>query len=189
MNEISIKDTTANPAPLGLLGFSLTTILLNIHNAGFFPLDAMILAMGLFFGGITQMIAGVMEWKKNNTFGTTAFTAYGAFWLTLVGLIILPKLGLAQPATDVSLSLYLAVWGLFTFFMFLGTLNKDFVLKFIFGSLTLLFFMLAVGNFADLLWLKTLAGYEGIVCGTAAFYSAVAQILNETYGKTLLPLG
>ena len=79
-------DTNANPAPLGLMGFGLTTVLLNIHNAGFFELNSMVLAMGIFYGGIAQIIAGVMEWRKNNTFGTLAFTSYGLFWLTLAGI-------------------------------------------------------------------------------------------------------
>src|SRR5512136_3148041 len=83
----------ANPAPLGLMGFGMTTVLLNIHNAGFFPLSAMVLAMGIFYGGIAQIIAGIMESRKGNTFGTTAFTSYGLFWLTLVGLLVMPRLG------------------------------------------------------------------------------------------------
>src|ERR1019366_1380391 len=86
-----IKDTTANPAPLGLLAFGMTTVLLNLHNAGFFELGSMILGMGIFYGGAAQVIAGITEWKKNNTFGTTAFLSYGMFWLTLVALVALPK--------------------------------------------------------------------------------------------------
>ena len=94
-----IKDATANPAPLGLLGFGMTTVLLNIHNAGYFELNTMILAMGIFYGGIGQVIAGIMEWKKGNTFACTAFCSYGLFWLTLfvgsqlliIGLGLLPK--------------------------------------------------------------------------------------------------
>ena len=81
---IALKDTTANPAPIGLLAFGLTTVLLNLHNAGLFSLNTMILAMGIFYGGTAQIIAGVMEWKKNNIFGATAFVSYGSFWLTLV---------------------------------------------------------------------------------------------------------
>ena len=84
INETIIKDTSANPAPLGLTGFGMTTVLLNVHNAGFYPNNSMILGMGIFVGGIAQIIAGVLESKKNNTFGTTAFTAYGSFWLSLV---------------------------------------------------------------------------------------------------------
>src|SRR5437660_4429657 len=99
MNEsvTQIKDTTGNPAPLGLLGFGMTTVLLNLHNAGFYELNSMILAMGICYGGAAQIIAGVMEWKKGNTFATTAFVSYGLFWLSLVALILLPKLGSASP--------------------------------------------------------------------------------------------
>ena len=83
-STIAIADTTANPAPLGLLGFGMTTILLNLHNAGYYGLDTMILGMGICIGGLAQVMAGAMEWKKKNTFGTTAFTLYGFFWLSLV---------------------------------------------------------------------------------------------------------
>ena len=88
---LTLKDTTANPAPLGLLGFGLTTILLNLHNVGFYGLNAMIIGMGIFVGGLAQVIAGVMEFKKNNTFGATAFTAYGFFWISLVMIWLLPR--------------------------------------------------------------------------------------------------
>src|SRR5580698_5952021 len=96
---LQIKDTTSNPAPLGLFAFGMTTVLLNLHNAGFYEMNSMILAMGIFYGGAAQVIAGILEWKKNNTFGTTAFLSYGFFWLTLVGLILLPKID-AKLATD-----------------------------------------------------------------------------------------
>ena len=97
MNESTayLKDTTANPAPLGLLGFGMTTVLLNLHNAGFYELNSMILAMGICYGGAAQIVAGIMEWRKGNTFATTAFLSYGLFWFSLVALIVLPKLGWA----------------------------------------------------------------------------------------------
>src|SRR5437879_13630346 len=100
MNEsvTQLRDTTGNPAPLGLLGFGTTTVLLNLHNAGLYELNSMILAMGIFYGGLAQIIAGIMEWKKANTFATTAFISYGLFWLSLVGLIVLPKIGVASAA-------------------------------------------------------------------------------------------
>src|SRR3954447_13652165 len=125
MNETmtQIKDGTANPAPLGLLGFGMTTVLLNLHNAGFYELNSMILAMGIFYGGIAQIIAGIMEWRKGNTFATTAFVSYGFFWLTLVGLIVMPKLGWVAASNETSMAAYLAMWGLFTFVMFIGTLQ------------------------------------------------------------------
>src|SRR5476651_1301695 len=93
MTPVSLKDSTANPAPLGLCAFGMTTILLNLHNAGMFPMNSMIFAMGIFYGGLAQVIAGIIEAKKNNTFGLTAFTSYGFFWLSLVALLVMPKLG------------------------------------------------------------------------------------------------
>ena len=111
IDSLSLKDTTANPAPLGLLGFGLTTVLLNFHNAGFYELNTMILAMGIFYGGIAQIIAGMMEWKKNNTFGTTAFTSYGLFWLSLVALILMPGLGLGTATSKPAFAAYFFMWG------------------------------------------------------------------------------
>ncbi len=184
-----VKDTTANPAPLGLMGFGMTTVLLNLHNAGLFPLDAMILGMGIFYGGLAQMIAGIMEWKKNNTFGTTAFTSYGMFWLSLVGLMIMPKLGLAVPSSNVAMSAYLGIWGVFTAVMFVGTLRLNRALQVVFGSLTILFFLLALGDASGSATIKHLAGYEGIFCGLSAIYAALAQVLNEVYGRVVLPIG
>jgi succinate-acetate transporter protein len=193
MNEstvMQIKDTTANPAPLGLLGFGMTTVLLNLHNAGFFELNAMILAMGICYGGVAQIIAGIMEWKKGNTFATAAFTSYGLFWLSLVALILLPKLNLIPAADSTSMAAYLAMWGLFTGVMFLGTLRLSRALQFVFGTLTLLFFLLAFGDYTDAsAGFKHFTGYEGIVCGFSAIYTGLAQILNELYGKVVLPLG
>lgn len=186
-----IKDTTANPAPLGLLGFGLTTVLLNFHNAGFFEMNSMILAMGLCYGGAAQIIAGLMEWKKGNTFATTAFVSYGFFWISLVTLILLPKLIPTVAVSDEkAMSCYLAFWGIFTAVMFVGTFKLSRALQFVFGLLTILFFLLAYGDFtgasADF---KHFAGYEGIVCGVAAIYTGLAQVINELFGKTMLPLG
>jgi len=179
----------ANPAPLGLMGFGMTTILLNIHNAGFFPLGSMVLAMGLFYGGLAQIIAGFLEFKKGNTFGLTAFTSYGCFWLSLVGLIALPKMGLAEPTPEGFMAWYLCLWGVFTFFMFLGTLRGNTASKFIFGSLTVLFFLLAARDWLESPTVGLLAGYEGLACGASACYLAMAEVLNETYGRTILPVG
>ncbi len=185
---IAVKDGSANPAPLGLLGFGMTTILLNLHNAGFYPMDAMILGMGLCVGGIAQVIAGVFEMKKGNTFGATAFTAYGFFWISLVVALVFPKAGLAAAPNGVAMGCYLAVWGLFSLGMFVGTLRLNAALRFVFGTLVVLFALLAAGDFSGIGMLKTVAGYEGIVCGAAALYAALAQVLNEVYGKKLLPL-
>ena len=184
------RDTTGNPAPLGLLGFGMTTVLLNFHNAGFFELNAMILAMGICYGGIAQVIAGMMEWRKGNTFATTAFISYGFFWLSLVALIVLTKLGWGAASNDKAMAAYLFMWGLFTLVMFIGTLRLNRALQVVFGTLTILFFLLAFGDFtAANPGFKHFTGYEGIVCGFSAIYTGLAQVLNELYGKVILPLG
>ncbi|HNW34338.1 MAG TPA: acetate uptake transporter [Candidatus Ozemobacteraceae bacterium] len=187
--ETIIKDTTANPAPLGLIGFGMTTILLNIHNAGFYPNNSMIFAMGIFVGGIAQIIAGTLESKKNNTFGTTAFTAYGSFWLSLVAIWVLPKLGVADATDESAMGFYLATWGLFSFGMFIGTFRLNRALQVVFGTLVILFGLLAIADFTHSAAIKTIAGYEGIFCGLSACYTAIAQVLNELYGSVLMPIG
>jgi succinate-acetate transporter protein len=181
----------ANPAPLGLLGFGMTTILLNIHNAGFFPLNSMIMGMGIFFGGLAQIIVGIMEFKKGNTFGTAAFTSYGLFWMSLVALWLLPQMGLVDAATNTSTSMaaYFFIWGLFTLMMFIGTLRLNRALQVVFGSLVILFFLLCIRDITGSKIIGTIAGYEGILCGLSAAYAASAQILNEVYGRVVLSLG
>lgn len=182
-------EKTANPAPLGLMGFGMTTVLLNIHNAGFFPISAMVLAMGLCYGGLAQVIAGILEYKKGNTFGLTAFTSYGFFWISLVGLLVAPKLGLAEATPHAYMGWYLALWGVFTLFMFFGTLRGNRALQFVFGSLVVLFFLLAARDWTGSAVVGTIAGWEGIVCGASAIYLAMAEVLNEKYGRSVLPIG
>ena len=192
---VTVRDTTSNPAPVGLLGFGMTTVLLNIHNAGIYELNSMILAMGIFYGGIGQVIAGIMEWKKGNTFGTTAFVSYGLFWLTLVAIWVLPAIGLKATAAPDSPAMgwYLFMWGVFTAFMFIAALKLTRILQFVFLSLTVLFILLAAAY-----WLHgdahashvvhIIAGWEGIICGLSAIYAAAAGVLNEVYKKTVLPV-
>ncbi len=183
-----IKDTTANPAPLGLLAFGMTTVLLNFHNAGLYSLNTMILAMGIFYGGIAQIIAGIMEWKKNNTFGMTAFCSYGLFWLTLVGLLVMPNMGWGEAPEAGAMVAYLIMWGIFTAIMFIGTLRLNRALQFIFGSLTILFLLLAISDATGSDTIKVLAGIEGIICGLSAIYTGLAQVLNEIYGRVVWPI-
>ena len=182
------RDTTANPAPLGLCAFGLTTVLLNFANAGFYPLDAMILAMGIFYGGTAQVIAGIMEWKKGNTFATTAFTSYGLFWLSLAGILMLPKVGLGIAPEPLAMAAYLAMWGGFTAILFFATLKLTRALQAVFLTLTILFFLLAIGDVTGSATLKTIAGFEGMLCGALAIYAGLAQVINEVYGKTVWPL-
>jgi succinate-acetate transporter protein len=187
----------ANPAPLGLLGFGMTTVLLNLVNAGVFPLDTMILAMGLAYGGLAQIIVGIMEYRKGNTFGTVAFSSYGFFWWSLVILLVLPKVtfltGLNAP-TETAMAAYFLMWGIFTFAMFFGTLKANRGLQFVFMSLAILFFMLTIRELTNNpvlfgnVTFNTITGIEGIICGLSAVYLAIAEVLNEAHHKTILPI-
>jgi hypothetical protein len=183
------KEGIANPAPLGLCAFGTTTVLLNFHNAGLFEMNSMILAMGIFYGGLAQVIAGIIEARKNNSFGLTAFTSYGFFWLSLVALIVMPKMGWVPAPSENAMVAYLAIWGVFTLLLFFGTLRLNRALQFVFASLTVLFFLLALGDYTGNGGIKHFAGYEGIICGASAIYAGVAGLLNEMFGRTVLPIG
>jgi uncharacterized protein len=184
------RDLSANPAPLGLLAFGMTTVLLNLHNAGFYELNSMILGMGLCYGGLAQIIAGIMEWKKGNTFATTAFISYGFFWVSLVALLLLPGTGMTKAPDGAAMAAYLAMWGLFTTALFVGTLRLNRALQVVFATLVILFFLLAIGDYTTVSpAFKRFTGFEGIVCGLSAMYAGFAQVLNELFGRTLLSLG
>lgn len=187
-----MSEKLANPAPLGLLAFGLTTVLLNLSNAGFYSSLSMILAMGLAYGGLAQIIAGAMEFKKGNTFGTVAFSSYGFFWWSLVGLIMLPNLvsGVTNSFADTqAMAAYFIMWGLFTFVMFFGTLKANRAIQFVFMSLAILFFLLTASELTGNTTLLKITGYEGVICGLSAVYLGLAEVLNEAHGKTVLPIG
>ena len=187
---MSVTTKTANPGPLGLLGFGMTTVLLNLHNAGFLPLSIAIVAMGVAMGGLAQIIAGIRELKQGNTFAGTAFTAYGLFWWSLVLIWVNPFADAGiEAASKVAMGWYLLLWGIFTGFMFIGTLTHNRITQIVFGSLTVLFLLLALGDFTGNHTITTIAGFEGIFCGLSAIYSAVGQIVNGEHNKTILPLG
>jgi len=187
------KNLLANPAPLGLMGFGMTTVLLNIHNTmpDVFPVGSMILAMGIFYGGLAQIIAGVLEYRKGNTFGVTAFTSYGLFWISLVALWIIPSIignGAYTTLSDASfLAWYFFMWGLFTMLMFVGTLKKNLALSVVFFTLFILFYLLALRDWGFISggWI----GVEGIICGFSAVYLVMAEVINESFGRTVLPIG
>jgi succinate-acetate transporter protein len=196
-----MSEKTANPAPLGLLGFGMTTVLLNfVHNARLGSVDGVILGMGLAYGGLAQVIAGIMQYKKGNTFGTVAFTSYGLFWWSYAFLNMLPRstlfYGYSLPSNE-ALMAYFFMWGLFTLVMFFGTLKTNRALQFVFMSLAILLFLLTArfGLLAytsttttDLELFTRIIGIEGIICGFSAVYLALAEVLNEAHGKTVLPI-
>jgi hypothetical protein len=200
-----MSEKSANPAPLGLLGFGMTTVLAQfIHNFRLGSVDGMILGMALAYGGLAQVIAGIMEYKKGNTFGTVAFTSYGLFWWSYAFLNMLPNNYFTyyfyqQLPSNESLAAYFFMWGLFTLMMFFGTLKKNRAIQFVFMSLAILFFLLTA-RAALLAYTSMTAtdetiqlfthiiGIEGIICGLSAFYLALAEVLNEEHGKTVLPI-
>ncbi|HEX9243758.1 MAG TPA: acetate uptake transporter [Anaeromyxobacter sp.] len=184
-----VRDTSANPAPLGMMGFGLTTILLNLQHVGALRSGSMVLALGIGCGGAAQLVAGVMEWRKKNTFGTVAFVGFGLFWLSLGAMLAAPRLGLGEVGDRSDMAAYLFVWGLFSVVLFVATLKMNRAVMVVFFALTLLFFLLAVADATGSLRIQRVAGWEGIACGLGAIYVGAAQILNEVWGRTILPLG
>ncbi len=185
---VLLADTTTNPAPLGLTGFGLTTLLLNLHNIGLFPLDTMIMAMGLFVGGALQVIAGKLEWKKNNMFGMLAFSAYGFFWISLIVLMILPKLGWGETPSATAMGWFLIVWGLFTLGMVVASFALSKIMRVLFITVLILFALLAAADFTGSSTLKLLGGIDGVICGALALFIAMATVINDTFKKVIIPL-
>jgi succinate-acetate transporter protein len=179
----------ANPAPLGLFAFGITTLLLNLVNSELVEGEtvSLVLGYGMFYGGLAQFAAAMWEFKKNNTFGATAFGSYGAFWMGLALWHFLADAGIEASAADFQggFAAYLGVWGMFTGLMFIVTLKLSRAIQAIFLTLTILFFLLAAGQFNETI--HVIAGYEGILCAFTAIYAAWALLVNEVYGKPILP--
>ncbi|KPA73615.1 hypothetical protein ABB37_09747 [Leptomonas pyrrhocoris] len=183
----------ANPGPIGLLAFGMTTICLNLHNTGVFGLYSVIPAMGICFGGGAQLIAGLLEWVRGNTFAYVAFVSYGAFWLSLVCVWMLPNVTtgdspLVAAGDEYFVGLYLALWGVFSFFMMICTLRMNVAIFLVFLTVTLLFLLLGGGNMTNNATALRAAGYEGIVCGCLAMYLGVAEVVNEVWDRVILPV-
>jgi succinate-acetate transporter protein len=184
----TIAEKKANPGPLGLLGFGMTTVLLNLHNAGVIELSVVIVSMGFALGGLAQIIAGILEFRGGNTFGGTAFTAYGTFWWSLIFIWANPTEAIAA-ADETSMGFYLLLWGIFTLCMFIGTLKHNRATQVVFLSLTLLFFGLSIADFSGAELIRAVSGWIGIFCGASAIYNAMGQVINGEFGKKIVPLG
>jgi succinate-acetate transporter protein len=174
-----------NPGALGLAAFGLNTILLQVHNLGWID-TPMPLVYGMFWGGLAQVIAGVIDGKRGDTFGLTAFTSYGAFWMGLAFAFLFQWMGLIKLGGP-DLAWTFVIWGIFTLFMTIGTLKMTFVHFFVFASLVVLFALLAIHKFGAMSSVP--AGIEGLFCGAAATYGAAAVIINGKFGRTVLPMG
>ena len=187
-NNLFLNDNTANPAPLGLCAFGMTTILLSVHNAGVTGLSSPVLAMAIFYGGIAQVIVGIMEWKKNNSFGMLTFGSFGFFWISFAAILMLPALGLAKGPQPVELAVFLAVWGIFALGLFICTLKMHRLLQVTLAAVVLLVALLVAAQLTGSSLVLNAGGVVGIVAGALALYMGMGQVINEIYGRRVLPV-
>ncbi len=179
----------ANPAPLGLGGFALTTFVLNVHNAGLVDIGAA-LPLGLFYGGLAQLVAGFLEFRTGNTFGMTAFGSFGAFWIALASMVIMQmNKWISADASKGWLLVTLVAWTVFTFVLWLATFKHSKALVWVFTTLLVLFILLDINVWKPEAHIGKIAGWEGIFCAFTAWYLMAAIIINEAYGRTVLPVG
>ncbi|HIH74547.1 MAG TPA: hypothetical protein HA306_04780 [Methanosarcina sp.] len=184
-----IIDKTANAAPLGFTGLGLAAVLLSLSYIGVYPVGSMIVSMAIFLGGFAQVFAGIMSWKKGDIFAGTAFSAFGLFWFSLAGLIVMPAMGWIEASSGIAMAAYLFIWGVYTFVMLIITMKIGVrALQFVFVTLFILFMLLAVVNATGSAGLLVVAGYVGLIMGLASMYTALAMVMNEVHGKTIAPL-
>ncbi|WP_440956920.1 acetate uptake transporter [Methanosarcina sp. Mfa9] len=184
-----IIDKTANPAPLGFTGLGLSAVLLSLSYIGVYPVGSMIVSMAIFLGGFAQVFAGMMAWKKGDVFAGTAFSAFGLFWFSLAGLIVMPALGWVETPSATAMAAYLFIWGVYTFVMLIATMKIGVrAIQFVFVTLFILFMLLAVVNATGSTGLLVVAGIVGLIMGLGALYTALSMVLNEIYGKTVAPI-
>lgn len=187
-NNLFLNDNTANPAPLGLCAFGMTTLLLSLHNAGLTGLSSPIIAMALLYGGIAQVIVGIMEWKKKNSFGMLTFGSFGFFWIAFATLLMLPVLGLAKAPQPVDLAAFLAIWGIFALGLFICTLRMHRLLQITLAAVVLLVVLLVAAQLTGSALVLMLGGVMGIIAGALALYMGMGQLINEIYGSRVLPV-
>ncbi len=185
------KPALANVGALGLGGFALSTFILNIVNAGWVDASAIgiVMPVAMLYGGLAQFMAGMWDVRRGDIFGATCFTSYGAFWMGLALFFFLKFAGLPVVA-DVSaggVAIVLIAWGIFTFYAMIASLKLPKAITWVFITLTILFFLLAIGEFVPIV--HTIAGYEGVLCALIAWYASAGTLINTVHGKTVLPMG
>jgi len=189
---MSPADHIADPGPLGLAGFAMTTFVLSCFNAGFFgsksPLEAVVLPLALFYGGLAQLLAGMWEFRKANTFGAVAFTSYGAFWLSFAAYVKFVAPGLGAGAGSAT-GLYLLGWTIFTGYMTVASLGVSRAVAAVFVALFFTFLLLTVGAFLGSAGISVIGGYLGLVTAVLAWYASFAGVTNATWKRTVLPVG
>jgi succinate-acetate transporter protein len=186
------KSMYANPAPLGLIGFGFTTVILSLINAGVLPKggEPVVLPLAFAFGGLIQMLAGLMDFRTGNTFGTTAFLSYGAFWWWFALLVLLGGHGvldLSQAGSTIAVTLI--GWGVFTLYMWIATFKLAKALWWVFLTLWVTFFLLGFGDLLSAPLVHQAGGWLGVICGLLAIYTSFALVTNSTFGRTVLPIG
>lgn len=189
---VEIRESSiADPGPLGLAGFALTTFILSMSNAQFVPaeLGALFVPLAIFYGGLAQILAGMWEFKKNNTFGAVAFTTYGAFWLGLAATIILEALKILNFGNygHMAIGLYLVGFTIFTFYMWIGTFRTNNALLATFSAVLVAFICLDLAEFGIISSVP--GGIFGLITAVFAWYASAAGVINPLYGRTVLPVG
>jgi succinate-acetate transporter protein len=183
----------ADPGPLGLAAFALTTFVLSFFNAGLAPASGEPIVFGLAFayGGVAQLLAGMWEFRTGNTFGAVAFTSYGAFWLSFFAFALwFEKLlpGKDPGVAGHAVGLYLIAWGIFTAYMFIASLRTTAAVALVFALLAVTFIVLGIGNVGGTADVIKAGGYIGIVTAVAAWYASFAVVVNSTFGRTIMPV-
>jgi succinate-acetate transporter protein len=184
----------ADPAPLGLAAFAMTTLMLSSFNAGFLnaSAEATVLPLALLYGGLTQLLAGMWEFRRGNTFGATAFSSFGAFWLAYYALVkdTLPGLTASTPAnTNNAVGLFLLLWGVFTLYMTVAAVRVSKAVLAVFVALTVTFVVLAIGAFAAQADVTKAGGWLGLLTGLVAWYASFAGVAASTWGRAVVPTG
>ncbi|MFJ8015246.1 acetate uptake transporter [Streptomyces sp. NPDC096339] len=190
--QATAPQATADPAPLGLAAFALTTFVLSLFNSGLVAnaaLGAVVLPLALFYGGLAQFVAGLLEFRRGNTFGTTAFVSYGAFWMAFAGYVkfVVPTLPADQ--AHVATGWFLAAWFVFTAYMSVAAMKLDLAHRLLFAVLALTFLFLAAGDLSEVAALGRTGGFLGLLCAGIAWYISFAAVARETWGRKVLPLG
>lgn len=190
IREMVVSEKFGNPVPLGLLGYGMSTVLLSFANAQVYAMGTMVLAMALLFGGVAQLIVATMAFRRNDTFGVTAFGGYAFLWLTFAGLLIGQQHGWWPVAnSSIAMGWYLCLWAIFSLGLCVGSMSAPRVLTLVLALTVVLLGLLAIGNWASSTSITQFAGWEGIVTGASAIYLAFAFVLNESFGRTMLPVG
>lgn len=184
-----MNDKIANPGPLGLGGFALSTLILNIVNAGWVGAEALgiVMPIACLYGGLAQFTAGMWDLRRGDIFGGTCFSSFGAFWIGLALFYFLEWAGIAPAVPPAGVAVVLFAWGVFTGYATIASLRLPRAITWVFITLTILFFLLGIGEFVPIV--HTIAGYEGIVCALIAWYASAGILINTVHGRTVLPLG